>query len=84
MSITLANTTDTPVALHLTGGVVVVGARDTVDCDADDVALSQVASLCRQGILVAHPASNPSGDASSTPQPPPKRRRRSTGRRGPN
>lgn len=85
MTIRLANTTDTPVALHLTAGVVVVGARQTVDCDPEDAALGQVAALCRQGVLVAHPTSPAPDDASApSSDPPPKRRRRSTGRRGPN
>lgn len=85
MSVRLANATDTPVALHLTGGVVVVGAGETIECDAEDVALGQVAALCRQGVLVAHPTSPPPDDASAPlSEPPPKRRRRSTGRRGPN
>ena len=85
IGIRLANTTNTPVALHLTGGVAVVGAGETIECDVEDVALGQVTALCRQGVLVAHPQSPPPGDvAAPSSESPPKRRRRSTGRRGPN
>ncbi|MBE8516902.1 hypothetical protein AB0F52_15190 [Amycolatopsis sp. NPDC024027] len=54
MTVRLANTCTRPVEVHLTGGVVVIPALSQIDCSPEDLALGQVAALCRRGVLVAH------------------------------
>jgi hypothetical protein len=77
----LANTTTTPVALHLDAGVVVLGALDVIECTEDDAALGQVAALCRRGVLVVHPQPPQPDAAVQPPQSSPNRRRRNPARR---
>ncbi len=80
MSIRLANTTATPVELHLSADVVIVSAEDSIVVSDDDAALGQVMALCRQGILVVQelPEDRPP-TRSSTPR---SRARPTSGRRG--
>lgn len=51
----LSNQRDQPVELHLPGGVVVLGPRQTIELDEDAAASPQVAMLERRRHLVVRP-----------------------------
>jgi hypothetical protein len=78
VNVRLANTTATPVALHLPDGVVIVAARGVVECSEQDAATSQVTALCRRGVLVARRVAPPPPSESAA-----KPRRRAASRRRP-
>jgi hypothetical protein len=77
MTITLANTSTTPVALHLASGVAIVGAQDHIECSEEDLAVGQVSALVRRGILTAHRTDDPAPARKASDRP----RKRSSGRR---